>query len=373
MTGWNGVQLEGLVLHSGRLTLRPWQPSDAGAVREVLADERMHRYLVLPHPYTAQDAIDFVTDHSQAGREAGTRLDCAVAENVGGRVVGAATLQLPVPGRVGGEIGYWIAVPSWGRGYATEATRTLAAFGFAQGLARIQISCAPGNVASAGAALRAGFSYESIARAVRGGHDGRALDAAVFARTATDPQQAVSSALPRLRQISDGVVTLRPVQPQDWSLVLAEATNEVALAWGFGGAPMTEAVAVTYSERAELTWLIGGQASIAICDAGTGAGAGLLTLRRNGPPEVVAIGYGVLPEFRGRAFTTRALRLVSDWAFSQTPIVRLELGCKVANLASARSAENAGFVRDARYASRLKNPDGSYSDEIGFGKVRPGG
>lgn len=79
----------------------------------------------------------------------------------------------------------------------------------------------------------------------------------------------------------------------------------------------------------------------------------------------------MLPELRGRGFTARALRLLAGWAFSATPIVRLELGCKAANVASARSALAAGFIQDARMASRLPNPDGSHSDEIGFGLVRP--
>ena len=88
---------------------------------------------------------------------------------------------------------------------------------------------------------------------------------------------------------------------------------------------------------------------------------------------MLGIGYGVLPEFRGRRFTSRALRLVADWAFDRAGAVRLELGCKVDNIASARSAEAAGFVRESLFASRLRNPDGSFSDEIGFGRVRPAG
>jgi RimJ/RimL family protein N-acetyltransferase len=79
----------------------------------------------------------------------------------------------------------------------------------------------------------------------------------------------------------------------------------------------------------------------------------------------------VLPQFRGRGFTTRALRLLTGWAFSQTPIVRLELGCKVDNVASARSALAAGFVQEGVRPGRLRNPDGSYSDELVFGLVRP--
>jgi RimJ/RimL family protein N-acetyltransferase len=377
MAEWNGVELDGLVLHSGRLTLRPWQPDDAAAVQAVMADERMHRHLLLPRPYTASDAHDFVTEHATAGRAAGSRLDCALAENTSGRLVGSATLQLPLVGAVGAgstdtaEIGYWVGVSDWGRGYATEAARTLARFGFAHGLPRIRIRCEVPHVASAAVALRAGFGFEAVSRASLHGPDGSALDAAVFARTATDPDEPVAASWPELEPVSDGVVTVRPTGPDDWPVLLAEGTDEEALRWGFDSQPMTEAAAIERASRAGLDRLVSGQNSLLICDAATGAGAGILGLRRFGPPGVVGIGYGVLPQFRGRGFTTRALRLLAGWAFSRTPIARLELGCKAANVASARVALAAGFVEEGRRAGRLRNPDGSYSDELTFGLVRP--
>ena len=371
MGSWNGVELDGLVLHSGRLTLRPWQPSDAPQVQAIMADERVPRYLTVPQPYTTEDAVSFVTGHGAAGRADGSRLDCAIAENVSGRVVGSATLQLAVAG--GGEIGYWVGTADWGHGYATEATRTLARFGFGNGLPRIQIRCAVANAASAALALRAGFAFETVSRARLAGRAGRLVDAAVFVRTATDPDQPIEPCWPALATLTDGVVILRQIDPDDWPVLLAEANNEAAREWGFGGEPMTEAAAIDLAARAGLDRLVSRHTSLLVCDAASGAGAGGIGLRWEGPPGVVGLGYGVLPEFRGRGFTSRALRLLSDWAFGQTPIVRLELGCKVANLASARSAEAAGFVREALMAGRLKNPDGSYSDEIGFGKVRPPG
>ena len=269
------------------------------------------------------------------------------------------------------EIGYWLAVPDWGRGYVTEAVRTLARFGLANGLPRIQIRCELPNAASAAVALRAGFGFEAISRASLRGRDGQALDAAVFARTTADPDEPVPPSWPPLDEVSDGVVTLRPTGPGDWPVLLAEATNEAAQRWGFRAEPMTEAAAVQRANRAGLDRLVSGTNALLICDATTGTGAGVLGLRRVGPPDVVAVGYGVLPEFRGRGFTTRALRLLAGWAFSQTPFVRLELGCKLANLASARSAVAAGFVQEGRRPGRLRNPDGSYSDELVFGLLRP--
>lgn len=385
MGQWNGVELDGLVLHTGRLTLRPWQPGDADAVEAVMADERMHHHLPLPRPYTAADARSFVTEHGQAGRAAGSRLDCAIAENTTGRLVGSATLQLPSAddGATDAEIGYWVAVGHWGRGFATEAVGALARFGFGNGLARVAIRCEVRNTASAAVALKAGFAFEGISRAaLRGARNPVAansvastsvLDAAIFARTATDPDAPVSPSWPVFEPATDGVVTVRPAVPADWPVLLAEVNNEASRQWSLFDRPMPEAAAVGMAGRAGLDRLVSGQYLLLICDAATGAGAGTLGLRRSGPPGVVATGYGVLPEFRGRGFTTRALRLLTDWAFSQAGIDRLELGCKVGNVASARAALSAGFTEEGRRAGRLRNPDGSYSDELVFGLVRPPG
>jgi len=278
---------------------------------------------------------------------------------------------LPVAAMHSAEIGYWVATEDWGQGYATEAARTLARFGFDNGLGRIEIRCTVSNVASAAVALAAGFGFEAVSRASLPGPDGSWRDAAVFARTATDPDKPVPPSWPVFAPATDGVVTVRQTDPDDWPVLLAEANNDLARQWALYSHPVPEAGARHLAGRAPLDRLVGNQYSLLICDAATGTGAGILGLRRTGPPDVVAMGYGVLPEFRGRGFTTRALRLLAEWAFSQTPTARLELGCKAGNVASARAALAAGYLEEGRRAGRLRNPDGSYSDELVFGLVRP--
>jgi RimJ/RimL family protein N-acetyltransferase len=360
MTEWNGVQLAGLELRSARLLLRPWQAADAAAVAEIMRDCRMAEYLPLPQPYTAEDAVEFVR---AAGGKPG-RLELAMVRD--GQLVGAIGMDLP--GRdAAAEIGYWVRSDAWGSGYATEGVRTLARFAFEHGVHRVRIQADVGNVASARVALRAGFSFEGITRLSSRSQHGLA-DHALFARLATDSDGQLPPSWPELTELTDGVLLLRKPRPDDWPTLYAEGSNAESQRWGFGG-EYTEQTAVQRAQAAGLNWLVGRSADLIICDLATGAGAGTMNLRW-GPPDVAAIGYGILPEFRGRRFTTRALRLLADWAFGQTSIVRLELGCKADNVASARSAELAGFVRDGRFASRLRNPDGSYSDEIGFALVR---
>jgi RimJ/RimL family protein N-acetyltransferase len=58
------------------------------------------------------------------------------------------------------------------------------------------------------------------------------------------------------------------------------------------------------------------------------------------------IGYVIAPAARGRGVATRTLRLLTDWGFAELGLERLELWIDVANTASERVAERAGYVRE---------------------------
>jgi precorrin-6A synthase (deacetylating) len=176
---------------------------------------------------------------------------------------------------------------------------------------------------------------------------------------------------PPVGQLSDGTVTLRPMTEQDWPVVLAEHNNPEQLRWSLTGAEATEAQARAIAAAAPVEWVRGPGARFVIVDVASGARAGLIAALRIGPPDVAMIGYGIVPDFRGRGFTTRALVLLAQWVFATTSVNRLELGHKDGNDASGRAAVKAGFVREGRMAGRLRNPDGTFSDEIGYGLVRP--
>lgn len=68
------------------------------------------------------------------------------------------------------------------------------------------------------------------------------------------------------------------------------------------------------------------------------------------------IAYGMAPQHRRRGLATRAVRLVTPWAFAHLGLARLEI-CVTARgvhgLASQRVAEKAGFVSEGMRRSRL--------------------
>ena len=211
--------------------------------------------------------------------------------------------------------------------------------------------------------LRAARSRAAVAR-------GWMVDASLLRPPGAASGQP-APAWPTVDSLSDGVLTLRPTTTADWDLLLAENNNDEAMKWGFTGEPMTEQAARQAAARAVRDWRSGRAARFAMVDAGSGARMGMIAALRMGPPEVAIIGYGVLPEFRGRGLTVRALELLVDWVFATTSIARLELGHKLDNVASGVVASRAGFVREGVLAGRLKNPDGTFSDEVSYARLRP--
>jgi RimJ/RimL family protein N-acetyltransferase len=172
--------------------------------------------------------------------------------------------------------------------------------------------------------------------------------------------------------LTDGVIAIRVTVPEDAEAMTEMERDDVSVGVGFTGEVPTLAHYVEMTDRAALGWLVGPiSAQMSILDVATGAFAGSIQLRHAGPPKVAGIGYSVHPTYRGRGYTSRALRLLSTWAFEQGGYARLELGAKARNVASQCAAVSGGFEPDGVRAARLKDADGSYSDEVRFALVSP--
>jgi RimJ/RimL family protein N-acetyltransferase len=106
------------VLETARLVLRPSGMADAPSIAAIINDRRIAENTArVPHPYTVADAEAFIA-HVQTGREIALLITLPDDTIVGG--CGCGRLRAD-----GLEIGYWLGVPYWGRGYATEAARAL--------------------------------------------------------------------------------------------------------------------------------------------------------------------------------------------------------------------------------------------------------
>jgi RimJ/RimL family protein N-acetyltransferase len=78
------------------------------------------------------------------------------------------------------------------------------------------------------------------------------------------------------------------------------------------------------------------------------------------------LGYMVAPAARGRGVSVRAVDLLTRWAFDDLGLERLELRIDVANTASERVAERAGYrldgvLRNAHFKEGLRTDTGIWS------------
>jgi len=175
------VDLTSETVRTERLLMRPMREGDVDAIVRAFQDADNQRWLTAaPSPYTRADAVQFITEIGPAGRAAGTDLTCAVEAD--GEFVGACGLHSLTTGRLGPEVGYWIAPWARQRGYAAEAARGLAEWALAHGAPRAHLFTDVGNVASQAVARRAGFAEEGVVRGCLEYRDGSRADAVLFGR-----------------------------------------------------------------------------------------------------------------------------------------------------------------------------------------------
>jgi [ribosomal protein S5]-alanine N-acetyltransferase len=152
------------VLTTERLALRPFRDDDAPAVARILSSPRMYEQtLSFSTPYPVESAASWIGSHREAA-DKGLKLQWAIVLRQG-RLVGTVSLVLERdPPR--GDLGYWIGVDDWNRGYATEAVRAVIAYGFhVLHLPRIEAMCFTGNIASARVLEKAGLLFEELREA----------------------------------------------------------------------------------------------------------------------------------------------------------------------------------------------------------------
>jgi RimJ/RimL family protein N-acetyltransferase len=105
------------VLATARLVLRAPRRSDSKAIAVLANDRRIAANTArIPHPYAIEDAEQFIAAVNTREGEA------CFAVTLDGAPIGVCSVDLREDGP---ELGYWLGVPFWGRGLATEAARAL--------------------------------------------------------------------------------------------------------------------------------------------------------------------------------------------------------------------------------------------------------
>jgi RimJ/RimL family protein N-acetyltransferase len=147
-------------LTTARLILRPFALEDAPAVQQLAgAREVADTTLNIPHPYRDGVAEAWILTHRQLYR-VGVLANFAVVLRGSEELLGAVGLRIEaMHGRA--ELGYWIGVPHWGKGFCTEAARAVLDYGFnVLGLVRVHASHLKRNPASGRVMQKLGMRRE---------------------------------------------------------------------------------------------------------------------------------------------------------------------------------------------------------------------
>jgi RimJ/RimL family protein N-acetyltransferase len=115
-----------VVLETERLILRAPRLEDAKTIAKLANDRRIAENTArIPHPYTLADAKQFITWADRTDGEIIFLITLDHEAVIGASGVGLVDGENP-------EIGYWLGVRHWGKGYATEAARAVIDYAFGQ-------------------------------------------------------------------------------------------------------------------------------------------------------------------------------------------------------------------------------------------------
>ncbi len=148
-----------------RLTLRPLHPDDAERLPVLAGVPEVASATLHPLPFlSGERAGDYIAGQAALFREH-VGATFAVAENSGEQpLCGCVSLRCDFAHRHA-ELRYWIGLPYWNNGYATEAVRCLIGYGFGHfRFNRVHASHLASNPASGRVLEKIGFQKEGQRR-----------------------------------------------------------------------------------------------------------------------------------------------------------------------------------------------------------------
>jgi ribosomal-protein-alanine N-acetyltransferase len=151
-------------LTTEHLILRAFHLGDAPRVQELAGEKAIaSTTLNIPHPYEDGMAEDWIETHTEAF-EKSESVTFAIVLKQENALIGAVGLALNAA-HDRAELGYWIGVPYWNNGYASEAARAVLEYGFVERkLNRIYASHLTRNPASGRVMRKIGMTHEASFR-----------------------------------------------------------------------------------------------------------------------------------------------------------------------------------------------------------------
>ncbi len=144
------------VLETKRLALRMPRLGDAKAMVALANDRRIAENTArIPHPYKLADAESFISGANKGAADAVFLITLRDGAAIGACGVTALDEQA--------ELGYWLGVPYWGKGYATEALHAVIDYAFTDlGHEALNAGARVTNPASRRVLEKCGFQWTGV-------------------------------------------------------------------------------------------------------------------------------------------------------------------------------------------------------------------
>jgi RimJ/RimL family protein N-acetyltransferase len=170
--------------------------------------------------------------------------------------------------------------------------------------------------------------------------------------------------------LADGDIRLEPLDTRHGDAMDALARDEGVARFTRLPEPVPEGFGSVWVERYTRGRDEGANAGFAIVDSTTSEFLGFMALvKLDLETQEAEAGYIVSSRARGRGVATRALRLLTAWAFSEFPLERIELLIGVDNPASEVVAQRCGYTREGVLRWTYLKP-GLRSDTIVYSMLR---
>ncbi|TDD45530.1 N-acetyltransferase [Nonomuraea terrae] len=338
---------------TARLTLRPFGPQDEARVRSIVRSGV--RFLPPGAPSEPSGVQQWLRNGVHEPHRAGQGIHLAMT-GADGLIVGAVSLFKTSWTAGTTEVGYAVHPLHRNRGLATEAVRALTAWVFATTrLRRIDLTANLDNLASLSVARKAGFTWEGVLRDAVLEEDGP-HDLVVLGLLREDGGPP-APLLPR-NSLRTPRLLLRPPSEQDVPDLAATGSDPFTQAMTGIPRGYTEPHARAFIEHTERMRLRGQGIAWTAEELASGRFAANVDLRDlDWNNRTAEVGYMTAPWARGRGYAGEAVLAIARWLFHRHAFRRLQLRASVANTASQRVAEKAGFVREGVARASLDGDD----------------
>jgi RimJ/RimL family protein N-acetyltransferase len=170
-------------VHTPRLVIRCWEPTDAPLLKAALDASREHLRPWMPwaaeEPQSLEEQVGLLR-HFRGQFDLDRDYVYGILSPDETEVLGGSGLHTRV-GKQALEIGYWIHVDHINRGLATETSAALTKVAFEiNGVDRVEIHCDPKNVRSAAVPRKLGFLHEATLRQRTRTADGTPRDTMIW-------------------------------------------------------------------------------------------------------------------------------------------------------------------------------------------------